>query len=105
MPENTTKSRIPLKDWNTKLALGNDKLYHMLMGILIVLVGATVGLPLGVIALLLFAGAFGKEFLDSLGYGNPDWWDLVFTLICGIPLLIILYVIQRQRRKNGDKNA
>ena len=98
----TVKKRVPMKNWNTNLVLGDDKLYHMLFGILIVLGGVMIGLPLAVVALLLVGGAFGKEFLDSMGYGNPDWWDLIFTLICGIPLLIILFVIKRQKEMNGE---
>jgi hypothetical protein len=89
-----------MKAWVTKLSLGTDKRDHLLLGVLVaigayLLVGS--GIAFVAVALLILCGvAIGKEVFDSTGYGTPDIWDAVFTVIGGVVMIIILWYVQKR---------
>ena len=92
---------VDMKKWTTKLNIGDDKMYHMLAGIGIVLVGTALGLPIIITLFILIGFGVGKEVYDSLGYGTPDLWDALFTVLAGIAVIVIIIIIQ-QKRKQGN---
>lgn len=89
-----------MKPWVTKLALGTDKRDHLLLGVLVAIgtwlaVGWSAAFVIIAIAILCGV-AIGKEVFDSTGFGTPDVWDAVFTIIGGLVMIVILWYIQKK---------
>lgn len=62
--------------------MNRDKVYHMIAGGLLYLIGTIHSPLLGL--MLVFLAGFGKEVLDYFGKGTPDGSDVVATLVGGL---------------------
>ena len=77
-----------MKKW-LKIFFARDKILHLLAGAAIAFVfgiwlSPAVGLAAGIVA-----GA-GKEIVDKLGFGTPDYLDLFITVVGALIAAIIL---------------
>lgn len=77
-----------MKNW-LKIFFARDKILHILAGAVIafvfgVWISPTTGLAAGIVA-----GA-GKEIVDKLGLGTPDYLDFFMTVVGSLIAAIIL---------------
>lgn len=73
-----------------------DKLGHFYWGFLYSILGV-IGFfifnALWLIALPSVVLAASKEIFDKQGYGNAEWLDFVFTIIPGLTITLIIYLL------------
>lgn len=82
------------KTINTLGPIPSDKILHFIAGLMIVAVTAIV-FPCAAnyaVVSAVIAGFF-KEAIDEFDYGGWSWWDLVATVIGGVVMQIIIWVM------------
>jgi hypothetical protein len=86
----------------TKLTIGEDKKLHFMAGILTVVIAFLLGVPIFATVLILCGVAVGKEVVDYLGYGTPDIWDAIFTILGGVAILVLWWMAQQEQKRRKE---
>lgn len=79
---------------NTLCSIPSDKMLHFIAGLMIVAVTAII-FPCAAnyaVVSAIIAGFF-KEAIDKFDYGGWDWWDIAATVIGGVVMQIIIWIM------------
>ena len=78
----------------TLCSIPNDKMLHFIAGLMIVAVTAIV-FPCAANYAVVSAvvAAFFKEAIDEFDYGEWDWWDILATVIGGVVMQLIIWIM------------
>ena len=76
-------------------SIPSDKMLHFIVGMLITAIAAVIVPRFAPIAMTVAVVAgFAKELRDEIAYGGFDWKDLLATVIGGVVMQVLIFLIK-----------
>ena len=76
-------------------SIPSDKMLHFIVGMLITAIAAVIVPRFAPIAMTVAVVAgFAKEIRDEIAYGGFDWDDLLATVLGGVVMQVLIFLIK-----------